>query len=171
MRVVTDKTPQELLSEAGYELEICETEDDIQKYKRYYAPGEELCTFSGGRLESCYVFFAIKKNIDQIRREDFPRTQHDDPPASREDEYGTSVISIQFGRSTNVLSIKNRYNHTVTNPDATFSNNLENIIPGLTDSFQRTYGFGSIKDKVVEQEDIIKIESKGKEKFLQRYYG
>ena len=29
----------------------------------------------------------------------------------------------------------------VTNPDATFSNNLDNIIPGLTDSFEKEYGF------------------------------
>jgi len=76
-------------------------------------------------------FFAVKENVDQIKREDFVKP-------SRQDEYGTSVISIQFTKtSTHTLSIKNRYNHTVNNPDATFSNNLDNIIPGLTDSFAR----------------------------------
>ena len=66
-----------------------------------------------------------------IKREDFKKPK-------REDEYGTSVISIQFTKDgTNTLSIKNRYNHTVNNPDATFSNNLDNIIPGLTASFEK----------------------------------
>ena len=37
------------------------------------------------------------------------------------------------------MSIKNRYNHTVNNPDATYNNNLNNIIPGLTQAFEREY--------------------------------
>ena len=132
--VKVDKNPKELLSEAGYDLYECRSESDIQKFKKYYAEGEELCTFNSRRLNDCYVFFAVKKNVNQIRREDF------DYP-TRQDEYGTSVISIQFTRDeTHTLSIKNRYNHTVDNPDATFSNNLDNIIPGLTDSFSKYYG-------------------------------
>ena len=124
------KTPEELLDEAGYILYECHSEKDIQSFKKYYAPGEALCTFHGGRLERCHVFFAVKKNVDQIKREDF-KCPH------RQDEYGTSVISIQFSRgSTNTISIKNRYNHRVENPDATFSNNLDNIILGLSDSFE-----------------------------------
>ena len=128
------KTPKELLSEAGYDLYECHSEEDIEKFKKYYASNERLCTFKGGRLNDCYVFFAVKKNVDQIRREDF------DVPR-RQDEYGTSVISIQFERDdSHTLSIKNRYNHRVENPDATFSNNLDNIVPGLTDSFSQYYG-------------------------------
>ncbi len=128
------KTPEELMSEAGYVLVECYNEEDIQKFRKYYAPGEELCTFKGGRLNSCRVFFAVKKNVLDIKREDFKKPK-------REDEYGTSVISIQFTKDeTNTLSIKNRYNHTVVNPDATFSNNLDNIIPGLTESFERYKG-------------------------------
>ena len=128
------KTPKELLSEAGYDLYECHSEEDIEKFKKYYASNERLCTFKGGRLNDCYVFFAIKKNVDQIRREDF------DVPR-RQDEYGTSVISIQFTRDdSHTLSIKNRYNHRVQNPDATFSNNLDNIVLGLTDSFSQYYG-------------------------------
>jgi len=127
------KTPKELLQEAGYDLYKCETESDIQSFKKYYAPGEALCTFNGGRLDRCHVFFAVKKNVDEIRRENFKNPE-------RQDEYGTSVISIQFSRgSINTISIKNRYNHTVANPDATFSNNLDNIIPGLTESFKKEY--------------------------------
>ena len=132
--VATSQTPKELLDQAGYILYECNTEEDIQRFKRYYAKGEELCTFRGNRLNRCYVFFAVKKDVDNIRREDYK-------VPFREDTYGTSVISIQFTRGSNsYLSIKNRYNHTVPNPDATFNNNLDNIIPGLSYAFQKQYG-------------------------------
>ena len=128
------KTPEELLNEVGYDLYECTSEEDIQKFKKYYAKNEELCTFHGGRLERCHVFFAIKKNVDEIKREDYPNPE-------RQDEYGTSVISIQFTKDeSHTLSIKNRYNHHVSNPDSTFSNNLDNIIEGLTESFGEHYG-------------------------------
>ena len=131
---IVTKTPKELLSEAGYDLYECHSEEDIQNFKKYYAKNEQLCTFKGGRLNGWYVFFAVKKNVDQIRRKNFDHPR-------RQDEYGTSVISIQFQRDvTHMLSIKNRYNHRVKNPDATFSNNLDNIISGLTDSFSKYYG-------------------------------
>ncbi len=128
------KNPKELLSEVGYDLYECKCEEDIQKFKKYYAKGEELCTFNGGRLDRCYVFFAVKKNISEIKREDYPNPE-------RQDAYGTSVISIQFTKDkTHTLSIKNRYNHHVNNPDSTFSNNLDNIVEGLTESFSEYYG-------------------------------
>ncbi len=129
-----NKNPQELMEEAGYNLYCCSTEEEIKRFKKYYAKGEELCTFRGGRLNTNVVFFAVKKDVDKIKREDFQNP-------TREDLYGTSVISIQFSKDgTNTLSIKNRYNHRVNNPDATFSNNLDNIIPGLTESFEKYYG-------------------------------
>lgn len=133
--IIVDKTPTELLDEAGYILYECKTEQDVEKFKKYYDKSEVLCTFDDikGRLYDYYVFFAIKKNVDEIKRENFNNP-------NRQDEYGTSVISIQFTKGTiNTISIKNRYNHTVMNPDATFSNNLDNIILGLTKSFEQTY--------------------------------
>ena len=133
-KIVSTKSPKELLDEAGYILYECHSEEDIQSFKKYYAPDEELCTFNcGNRLDRCFVFFAVKKNVDLIKRENFKKP-------SRQDEYGTSVISIQFTRDNlHTLSIKNRYNHKVNNPDSTFSNNLDNIIPGLTFSFENYY--------------------------------
>ena len=131
--MVEEKSPKELLESVGYELYECKREEDIQSFKKYYAPGEELCTFRGGRLDSCYVFFAVKKDVDKIKREDFKEPK-------RQDEYGTSVISIQFSKGkNNIVSIKNRYNHKVNHPDATFNNNLDNIVYGLSDSFAREY--------------------------------
>ena len=144
-------TPEELMDKAGYILyPECQTEEDIQNFRHYYhrgsstpvyqggSParyeGEELCTFNGGRLRSNRVWFAVKKDVDKIKRQDFKNPR-------REDDYGVSVLSIQFSRSEpSILSIKNRYNHTVSNPDATFSNNLDNIIPGLTQAFVNHYG-------------------------------
>lgn len=132
--IVSCLSPKDLLSKVGYDLYECKEESDIQKFKKYYAPGEELCTFKGNRLQSNYVFFAVKKNALYLKREDFLYPK-------RQDEYGTSVISIQFSKDANhTLSIKNRYNHHVNDPDATFSNYLDNITPGLTDSFEKTYG-------------------------------
>ena len=142
LEIMIDKTPEELMSMAGYTLKECTTEEEIDEYKKYYAENEELCTFKGNRLERCRVFFAVKKDVDLIKRENFPYPK-------REDAYGTSVISIQFEKDgTNTLSIKNRYNHRVNNPDATLSNNLDNIIPGLTKSFEIHKG---IKQNIINE--------------------
>ena len=130
----TVKTPKELLDESEYDLYECHNEEEIQAFKKYYKDDEKLCTFRDNRLNRCHVFFAVKKNVSEIKRKDFDKPQ-------RQDLYGTSVISIQFTRDeAHTLSIKNRYNDTVLNPDATFSNNLDNIIPGLTESFEKYYG-------------------------------
>ena len=128
-KIIAGKSPYELLDEAGYVLTECLTEEDIQGFKRYYKPGEELCTFDGGRLNRCVVFFAVKKNAEEIKRENFKNPK-------REDKYGTSVMGIQFNRDgLCTVSIKNRYNHAVNNPDATYGNDLDRIVPGLTESF------------------------------------
>ena len=134
IKVETDieETPEELFEKAGYTLIKCETDVDVKKFMKYYEENERLCTFKdSNRINTHTIFFAVKKNVANIKRAEFPR---------RQDEYGTSVISLQFSKSGNYLSIKNRYNHTVDNPDATFSNDLENIYPGLTDSFKKYYG-------------------------------
>lgn len=128
-KIVGGKTPYELLDEAGYDLIECTTEKEIQEFRKYYASGEELCTFNGGRLSRCEVFFAVKKDVDKIKREDFKEPK-------REDEYGTSVMGIQFNREGMcTVSIKNRYNHRVNNPDATYGNDLDRITYGLEQSF------------------------------------
>ena len=137
------KTPKELLDDVGYDLFECKTVEEVNSFKKYFVLGEQLCTFldPASRLENKYVFFAVKKNIIDIKREDFLIPD-------RQDEYGTSVISIQFTRDkNNHLSIKNRYNEVVNNPDSTFDNNLDNIIPGLTMSFYKAYGIREIYDE------------------------
>ncbi len=161
-KVKTNKTPKELLDEAGYILyDECMTEKDIQKFVKYYEPDEKICTFKGDRLDTCRVWFAVKKNVDDIKRENFTHPH-------RQDEYGTSVISIQFTIDMpSTLSIKNRYNHTVKNPDATFSNNLDNIIEGLTDAFVRQYNIKLADESETKINlDDYAVDLKGKKYFI-----
>ena len=157
----TNLSPEELMDRAGYILyPECQTEKDIQSFRHYYyrgeptpkytggtpahRGGEELCTFNGGRLNTCRVWFAVRKDVDKIKRKDFKKPR-------REDDYGTSVISIQFTKTKpSTLSIKNRYNHTIrdVNTDATFSNNLDNIIEGLTQAFTDKYNIKLSNKKI-----------------------
>lgn len=146
----TNLTPEELMDKAGYILfPECKSQEDLMQFYHFYAKGEEICTFVDmNRLRDCRVWFAVKKNAASLRRQDFAKPE-------RQDEYGTSVISIQFlDGHISGLSIKNRYNHTVARPDATFNNNLENIIPGLTNAFINTYG---IEFSSKQYKDFIKI--------------
>ena len=131
-----NRTVKEILAEKSYTLYECKTNEDIQKFRKYYAKGEELCTFRDpNRINNHYIFFIVKDNVESIKRENFKHPK-------REDEYSTSVLDLQFDKGTRQrVSIKSRYNHTVSNPDATYSNNLENIAEGLTEAFEREYGF------------------------------
>ena len=131
-QIIEDRTPYEILAEAGYKLIECTTEDEIQEFRKYYAPDEVICTiYNGGRLKSSVVFFAVKDDAENIKREDFESPQ-------REDEYGTSVLGIQFDKyGTCTPHIITRYNHTVNNPNGTYGNDLDRIAPGLTESFAK----------------------------------
>jgi hypothetical protein len=127
----SDKKPLELLSEAGYDAFVVKTEKQKNSIRKYFRPNEELCTFSDpDRHKDYYIIHAIKRGADKIKPSRHP---------ARQDEYGTSVISIQILKTGGFISIKNRYNHTIDNPDATFNNNPDNIIPGLSDSLKRYF--------------------------------
>ena len=126
------KDPIELLSEAGYDAFIVNNERQKDSIKKYYRPGEELCTFNDPyRHKKFYIIHAVKRGADKIKPSRHPE---------REDEYGTSVISIQIAKTGGFISIKNRYNHTVNNPDATFCNNPDDIIDGLTAALKHKFG-------------------------------
>ena len=138
---IIDKSVKKLLESVGYDIYECKNNDDIQRFRKYYKDNEELCTFRDpDRIDNHYIFFIVKKNVDDIKRKDFDRPK-------REDEYGVSVLDLQFDKGKNQrVSIKCRYNHTVRNPDATYSNNLDNIVEGLTEAFEREYGFNIGKE-------------------------
>lgn len=130
-RYKSDLNPLELLSRAGYEAFVVDSLKKQNSIKKYFRIGEELCTFNDDeRFKDFYMIHAVKRGADKIKPADKPK---------REDEYGTSVISIQIPKTGGSISIKNRYNHTVNSPDSTFYNNPDNIIAGLTDSLQKFF--------------------------------
>ena len=129
--IFVDKNPLELLSDAGYDAFVVENEAQKDSIKKYFRSGEELCTFSDpDRHKKFYMIHAVKRGADKIKPSANPE---------RQDEYGTSVISIQIAKEGGFISIKNRYNHTVNDPDATFSNYPDFIIPGLTNSLKQFF--------------------------------
>ena len=128
------KSPYELLSEAGYNAFYVDSLEKQNSIKKYFAKGESLCTFRDAhRFEKFHIIHAVKKNVDEIRREDFMERE------DRQDEYGTSVISIQVLKTGGFISIKNRYNSEVRLPDNTFDSNPDNIIAGLSDSIKKEF--------------------------------
>ena len=154
------KTPYELMNEVGYTLHEIKTTEELNSFKKYYKTNELLCTFKDGkdgenRLKNYHIFFAVKDGIENIKRSNNPR---------REDDYGISVISIQIQRINNWISIKNRYNHTVNNPDATFSSNLNNIQEGLTEAFNKAYNLK------INKSQKSSFELKNYVKFSNKYY-
>ncbi len=166
---INDKsTAKELMARAGYLLyPECKTEAEIQSFRHYYKrddgkvityephkrlvqrDGEELCTFNGGRLMSARVWFAVKNDVAKYKREDYKNPQ-------RQDDYSTSVISIQFSKNDySTLSIKSRYNHSAAGSDNTFNSNLDNIIEGLTNAFERDFG---VRDKMAKCGPTLEID-------------
>ena len=123
--------PITLLSKAGYNAYVADTLEKQNAIKKYYAHGEELCTFrDNGRFKNYYIINAVRKDVDKIKRSAHP---------SRDDKYGTSVISIQILKTGGFISIKNRYNHTVQNCDNTLDSNPDNIILGLSDAIKHHF--------------------------------
>ena len=158
--------PIELLARAGYDAYVADTLEKQNAIEKYFASGEALCTFTDStRYKNYYIINAVRRDLDKIVRPAHP---------SRQDEYGTSVISIQILKSGGRISIKNRYNHTVENPDNTFGSNPDNIISGLSDAL-RTYFNVDFSANCKELPDDYTIVNKSIVKYnyesLDIYYG
>ena len=149
--------PFVLLKKAGYNAYYADTLEKQNAISEYFKDGEKLCTFRDEtRFKRYYIINAVKENVDDIKRETFKNPE-------REDEYGTSVISIQILKNGGFISIKNRYNHTVANPDNTFNSNPNNIIAGLSYSLKKYFDvdFSSViaflpDDYILISDKIIK---------------
>ncbi len=155
--------PLVLLDRAGYDAYYVHTLAEQNAIARYFEPGEELCTFRDPtRFQKYHIINAVKKNVQDIQRKDFIGKE------KREDEYGTSVISIQVLTTGGFISIKNRYNHTVKNPDNTFNSNPDNIITGLSAAIKQHLGvdfssqkarlpyyFVNMNDKIIHYNQVI----------------
>lgn len=124
---IRETTQEEIIEDfkkAGYDTVIFDDEEKIAECEKYYASGERICTYNNlsGRMNQYHMLVAIKKDIDKIQRSKTPQ---------REDEYGTSILNIQIAKNGSHMSIKNRYNHTVSECDSTLNNNLDLLVPGL----------------------------------------
>ena len=158
IRLTEPKNPYELAASVGYKLHgPLNLVDEVAAFERDYRGGERLCTFKEipERLKQYHIMWlrhndaddtlpaneltadnlseAWKQYLRIINRYD-PETDRYDLirlAPTREDPYGVSSMSVQISRSGNHVSIKNRYNHTVTNPDNTYSNDLDAVAHGL----------------------------------------
>lgn len=150
---IRETTQQEIISAfnaAGYNKVIFDDEDAIAECKRFYGPGEVICTYTNlkSRMREYHMLVAIKANIEKIERSKIP---------SRDDEYGTSILNIQIARNGSHMSIKNRYNHTVSQPDSTLNNNLDMLYQGLQSMVCGYYGFASLNNTKSHYNDIVNI--------------
>lgn len=143
--------PLKLLDKAGYDAYYADTLEKQNAISKYFQENERLCTFNdSSRFKNYYIINAVKKNVDSINRQDFVGKEQ------REDLYGTSVISIQVSKQGGFISIKNRYNHTVTGCDNTFKSNPDNIIKGLSAAIQKKFCVSfSTKQKLLPDNVIV----------------
>lgn len=131
----TPKSTKELLADVGYRLFVCTRPEDINYFKSCYDPDELLCTFKDGvenRFKDAYYFFLAKENAFSLRRSDFQVPK-------KYDEYSTSLICLQIDRVNHNIKMCSRYNHSVEYADSMFSNNLDNIVPGLRFAMERDF--------------------------------
>lgn len=117
--------PFELLDSVGYDAVYADSLVKQNAIAPYFFSGEQLCSFDDiKRFENFYIMNVVHRDAAKLRRSDFTRPM-------REDKYGTSVMSIQIAKDGSRISIKNRYNASVENPDNTYGSNPDNIVPGL----------------------------------------
>lgn len=150
---IRETTQEEIIEDfkkAGYDTVIFDDEERIAECKKYYAAGEVICTYNNlsGRMSQYHMLVAIKKDIDKIQRSKTPQ---------REDEYGTSILNIQIAKNGSHMSIKNRYNHTVSECDSTLNNNLDLLVPGLQTKVLGYYNIASLNKNKNYYKNIVNI--------------
>lgn len=150
---IRETTQEEIIkafNSVGYDRVIFDNELEISECRKYYKQGEVICTYNNlqSRMSEYHMLVAIKSNIDKVERSKTPQ---------REDEYGTSILNVQIARNGSHMSIKNRYNHTVSQPDSTLNNNLDMLYMGLQGMVLGYYGFASLSSKKAHYNNIVNI--------------
>ncbi len=150
---IRETTQEEIIEDfkkAGYDTVIFDDEEKIAECKKYYATGEVICTYNNlsDRMSQYHMLVAVKKDVDKIQRSKIPQ---------REDEYGTSILNIQIAKNGSHMSIKNRYNHTVSECDSTLNNNLDLLVPGLQAKVLGYYNIASLNKNESYYRNIVKI--------------
>lgn len=150
---IRETTQEEIIEDfkkAGYDTVIFDDEEKIAECEKYYASGERICTYNNlsGRMNQYHMLVAIKKDINKIQRSKNPQ---------REDEYGTSILNIQIAKNGSHMSIKNRYNHTVSECDSTLNNNLDLLVPGLQAKVLGYYKIAFLNKNKNHYKNIVNI--------------
>lgn len=150
---IRETTQEEIIDDfkkAGYDTVIFDDKKRIAECEKYYAPDERICTYNNlsGRMSQYYMLVAIKKDIDKIQRSKTPQ---------RDDEYGTSILNIQIAKNGSHMSIKNRYNHTVSECDNTLNNNLDLLILGLQAKVLGYYKIACLNKNKNYYRDIVNV--------------
>ncbi len=128
--------PKNLFENAGYNFYECENFSDLEKFKKYTPIMHD--GFNEEKFKNYKVWFAVKKNVDDINILD-PSNN------SKNDEYAKSVIQIIYSCETNnSLEIYNRYGNTYNGTPfdslkMSYKAQLDNIIPGLAKAFANAY--------------------------------
>jgi hypothetical protein len=169
------KDPYELARSVGYELTgPFESPDEFVSLDgQDFRPSERLCTFNSPaeRLKDYNILWlrhaevadtlpadeltadtlseAWKTYLKTIGRYDRNSDSYDlaGLRPTRDDPYGTSSMSVQISRRGTHVSIKNRYNHTVGNPDNTLDSNLDHVAYGLKRAVYSRVGREELMDK------------------------
>lgn len=125
------QSPFELLKKAGYNAFYVDSLKKQLSIKKYFNRETVLCTFRDeDRFKRYHIIYCIKEGAEKLKPAQNPM---------REDEYATSVMSIQILKSGGFLKITNRYNHLVDNPDNTFNSNPDRIVPGLCSALENYF--------------------------------
>jgi hypothetical protein len=169
------KNPYELARSVGYELTgpFESTGEFVGLDRQDFRTSDHLCTFNDptGRLKGYHILWlrqtdvsdtlpadqlaqdtlsdAWKTYLKTIGRYDQDLDAYDltNLRPTREDPYGISSMSVQISRTGTAVSIKNRYNHTVGNPDNTLDSNLDNVAYGLKRAVYSKVGREDLMDK------------------------
>lgn len=169
------KDPYELARSVGYELTgpFASTGEFVPLDRQDFRPSERLCTFNSPteRLRGYNILWLRHAEVDgtlpadeltaatlsdgwktylkTIGRYDRDSDSYDlaGLRPARDDPYGTSSMSVQISRQGTHVSIKNRYNHTVGNPDNTLDSDLDNVAYGLKRAVYSRVGREDLMDK------------------------
>lgn len=152
------KDPYQLAHSVGYELTgPFQATSEFMPYAEDFRQGERICTYNAPveRLQNYHILWLRHSEADATLPADrltadtlseawktYLKTigRHDEEAdtynlvglrPTREDPYGVSSMSVQISRTGTHVSIKNRYNHTVGNPDNTLDSNLDTVAYGL----------------------------------------
>ena len=131
-------TPNDIFNSLGYDFYECTNPKDLDYFTKYFSDGESIKIFNNREeyLSKNNLFIAIKKDIDNIKREKFRRL-------NKIGKYSTSLMFLSYSKNIyNTLTITGRYGDKYVGYNNLYNNNLEQIHKDLPKSFNYYYNLG-----------------------------